>query len=652
MTQNRHPSQVELSPLGSEMSFDQLMASLADEQLSGNANSDANAGFWYFGNQPTPLHPPSPSSTSSDSTPVHDDSAFMFMPADSSDKEPTLASRVESRVPTSLFEPYPSGRTSSGSASSGGSASTRVKRPRSSSSESETAMHRQPKVNIIGGVAIGDKGETVDQRTLIAAVKNTKKRPANVGDVEELDEKQMIRWVDETGSALASTEEKFYDISMLRNRAAAQESRDRKKRYQNSLESTNEALVAQNRQLASKVQGLEAQNRFFLGKLAEFEGVISFLKEKLTETNFTEVLFGSNTPTSLPTTIAPSALPTFDFTSILSPAASTNSVSSGSSISSGATMLAPPSSLATNLGLAPLASLSVSPNIPLSPTGSSSSISSSLSLSLHPSLTLSSASHFLPSSQPQPHPSLAISTPYLLASLPVPSSDSIILAAAVAASAYSIVRHAASTVVPSAPVARRTIVRALYPNRAAAREFLLKLAALSSSLMSRPGRSFALFFRAAHSRTGRTGDAIRAAARPQVSVRIPSETVGAGLVQDLTNQLRGRAAEAGQSGEVVRAPVAPQPRQRSDWSDHVARFGRAWWSGSSSAERFGFGLRLGESGRGAAAGFGSSGLGNGFGRGFVDGLAGELKGIAAGLGVVGMGASRERFGMPALAWAR
>ncbi|KXS19998.1 hypothetical protein M427DRAFT_28359 [Gonapodya prolifera JEL478] len=554
----------DLSP---DMSFEQLMSALTDES-GASTGAESNGGFWYFGGG-QPLQPASPSSTSTESPPLSDDQAFILMPADLSDKEPTLSSRAESRAHASLFEPYPTGRTASG---------TRLKRPRSSSSESEhSAGFKQPRINIVGGVAVSDRGETVDQQTLKAAVKNTKKRPANVGDVEELDEKQMIR--------------------MLRNRAAAQESRDRKKRYQQDLESANDVLVAEKRQLMEKVQTLEAQNRFFLGKLAEFEGVMSFLKEKLSETNLSQVLFGATSNSAGIDSNLPS-LPMFDVTSpLVTPASSTASSSS-----------LPPT---ITTALASLASRNVSPLSPLSPT----STNSSSSLTVRPSVL--AGNFFVP---PQ-----HTSQPVLLMGFPFPSEQSLVLAGGFVAACYVVARHAISSNWSGPPVVVPRRAPAVQPYRSAVRTIVLHIAAASAALI-RPARGLALLYRTAQHRAG---EAFRGAiTRRRNSIGSMGQ---AGLpMQGVNPVLRERAP--------ARAPSAASQESRL-WGDHRALFGRAWWSGASTPGQFG--IRMGERVAGMA----------GAGRGFVQGLAGELSGIATGFGNVGMLATQSRLGMN-VAWAR
>ncbi|ORY98845.1 hypothetical protein BCR43DRAFT_488271 [Syncephalastrum racemosum] len=59
---------------------------------------------------------------------------------------------------------------------------------------------------------------------------------------------------------------------ILRNRAAAQESRDKKRRYVADLEECNQQLAQENKTIHERMQWLEAQNAFLQAQLAALLG--------------------------------------------------------------------------------------------------------------------------------------------------------------------------------------------------------------------------------------------------------------------------------------------------------------------------------------------------------------------------------------------
>lgn len=59
---------------------------------------------------------------------------------------------------------------------------------------------------------------------------------------------------------------------ILRNRAAAQESRDKKRRYVADLEESNKQLAQENKAIHERMQWLEAQNAFMQAQLAALLG--------------------------------------------------------------------------------------------------------------------------------------------------------------------------------------------------------------------------------------------------------------------------------------------------------------------------------------------------------------------------------------------
>jgi predicted XRE-type DNA-binding protein len=59
---------------------------------------------------------------------------------------------------------------------------------------------------------------------------------------------------------------------ILRNRAAAQESRDKKRRYVADLEESNQQLAQENKTIHERMHWLEAQNAFLQAQLAALLG--------------------------------------------------------------------------------------------------------------------------------------------------------------------------------------------------------------------------------------------------------------------------------------------------------------------------------------------------------------------------------------------
>ncbi|CAO3585083.1 unnamed protein product [Absidia cylindrospora] len=68
---------------------------------------------------------------------------------------------------------------------------------------------------------------------------------------------------------------------ILRNRAAAQESRDKKRRYVADLESNNEQLLTENKTMNKRVKLLEDQNQRMSKQLSDFAHQIAELQQQL-----------------------------------------------------------------------------------------------------------------------------------------------------------------------------------------------------------------------------------------------------------------------------------------------------------------------------------------------------------------------------------
>jgi len=79
---------------------------------------------------------------------------------------------------------------------------------------------------------------------------------------------------------------------ILRNRAAAQDSRDRKRRYVTSLEATNEQLKEQNDELTKRLKTVETENELLTAQLRMFVTQLTQAQDQLRFNNITEFLLG------------------------------------------------------------------------------------------------------------------------------------------------------------------------------------------------------------------------------------------------------------------------------------------------------------------------------------------------------------------------
>ncbi|KAJ3040443.1 hypothetical protein HDV00_010879 [Rhizophlyctis rosea] len=78
----------------------------------------------------------------------------------------------------------------------------------------------------------------------------------------------------------------------IRNRAAAQESRDKKKKYMEDLEKTNASLQQQNQQLSSRLESVETTNQTLMSRLEDLASQLTTLRSQF---------HNATSPTSLPT---------------------------------------------------------------------------------------------------------------------------------------------------------------------------------------------------------------------------------------------------------------------------------------------------------------------------------------------------------------
>jgi hypothetical protein len=76
-------------------------------------------------------------------------------------------------------------------------------------------------------------------------------------------------------------------IRILRNRAAAQESRDKKRRYVADLETNNEQLRSENETMNKRIKLLETHNQTMSTQLADFARQIAQLQQQLQSSNCT-----------------------------------------------------------------------------------------------------------------------------------------------------------------------------------------------------------------------------------------------------------------------------------------------------------------------------------------------------------------------------
>jgi len=78
---------------------------------------------------------------------------------------------------------------------------------------------------------------------------------------------------------------------ILRNRAAAQESRDKKRRYVSDLESSNKKLTEENEKVNKKVKLLEDQNAILNSQLEAFTRQLANLQAQIKFNAATPILF-------------------------------------------------------------------------------------------------------------------------------------------------------------------------------------------------------------------------------------------------------------------------------------------------------------------------------------------------------------------------
>ncbi|KAI9020776.1 hypothetical protein CLU79DRAFT_703657 [Phycomyces nitens] len=78
-----------------------------------------------------------------------------------------------------------------------------------------------------------------------------------------------------------TTKEQKAKERVLRNRAAAQESRDKKRRYVATLESSNEQLKQENEQITKRAKLLEAQNEALTVQLEAFGRQLAELQAQI-----------------------------------------------------------------------------------------------------------------------------------------------------------------------------------------------------------------------------------------------------------------------------------------------------------------------------------------------------------------------------------
>ena len=78
---------------------------------------------------------------------------------------------------------------------------------------------------------------------------------------------------------------------ILRNRAAAQESRDKKRRYVTDLESANKKLTEENQAVNKRVKTLEDQNVILTSQLEAFTRQLANLQAQIKFSAATPILF-------------------------------------------------------------------------------------------------------------------------------------------------------------------------------------------------------------------------------------------------------------------------------------------------------------------------------------------------------------------------
>jgi hypothetical protein len=84
----------------------------------------------------------------------------------------------------------------------------------------------------------------------------------------------------------------FQLYRILRNRAAAQDSRDRKRRYISNLENDNQQLKDKNDELSKRLQAVETENEILSAQLRMFVTQLSQAQDQLRFNNITEFLLG------------------------------------------------------------------------------------------------------------------------------------------------------------------------------------------------------------------------------------------------------------------------------------------------------------------------------------------------------------------------
>jgi chromosome segregation ATPase len=78
---------------------------------------------------------------------------------------------------------------------------------------------------------------------------------------------------------------------ILRNRAAAQESRDKKRRYVSDLESSNKQLTEENERTNKRIKALEDQNAILQSQLEAFTRQLANLQAQIKFNAATPILF-------------------------------------------------------------------------------------------------------------------------------------------------------------------------------------------------------------------------------------------------------------------------------------------------------------------------------------------------------------------------
>jgi hypothetical protein len=105
----------------------------------------------------------------------------------------------------------------------------------------------------------------------------------SVGNTSPSSQKKIVRNKPVVKKSRLSLEDKDQKTKerILRNRAAAQESRDKKRRYVADLESNNERLQAENETMNKRVKLLETRNQSMSKQLSDFAQQIAELQKQL-----------------------------------------------------------------------------------------------------------------------------------------------------------------------------------------------------------------------------------------------------------------------------------------------------------------------------------------------------------------------------------